>query len=220
MREARDQGRREEDAKPKPIDLALVDKNPLVLAGLKQLVAEDERFNLVVTASDGERFLEAVDRVHFDVAVIGWVMPYCDGHGVLEKLRTRPDAPRIVVYTGSADPQVPREVMALGGAGFCSKSDPPEVLLETVASVGAGRMVFPYVDVGALGEDPLRSLTTRESELLASLAGGASNADLAKEFGVSVNTIKFHLRNLYDKLSVRNRAQAAARHAAARRRRT
>ncbi len=174
----------------------------------------------MVTASDGERFLEALDRVHFDVAVIGWVMPYCDGHGVLEKLRNRPDSPRIVVYTGSADPRISLEVMALGGAGFCSKSDPPEVLLETVAAVGAGRMVFPYVDLGALDEDPLHSLTPRERDLLQSLAGGASNADLAKEFGVSINTIKFHLRNLYDKLQVRNRAQAAARHAVAKRRRS
>ncbi|MDH3970232.1 MAG: response regulator transcription factor [Rhodospirillales bacterium] len=219
-REGTDRRRREGGAKPGPIDVALADKNPLVLTGLKRILEEDERFNLVVTASDGERFLEALDRVLFDVAVIGWVMPYCDGHCVLEKLRTRPNAPRIVVYTGSADPQVSREVMALGGAGFCSKSDPPEVLLETVASVGAGRMVFPYVDVGALDEDPLHSLTTRERELLASLAGGASNADLAKAFGVSINTVKFHLRNLYDKLSVRNRAQAVARHAEARHRRS
>jgi two-component system nitrate/nitrite response regulator NarP len=207
-------------AKGEPIDVALADKNPLVLAALKQLLTEDERFNLMVVASDGERFLEAVERMSFDVGVIGWVMPYCDGHGVLEKLRGRPGAPRIVVYTGSADPDVSREVMALGGAGFCSKSDAPEVLLDTVAAVGAGRMVFPYVDPRSLEEDPFRSLTRRERELLDSLAKGASNVELAKELGVSVNTVKFHLRNLYDKLAVRNRAEAVARHISAKRRRT
>jgi two-component system nitrate/nitrite response regulator NarP len=218
---AREQSKRRQTgtAKGGPIDVALADKNPLVLAGLKQLLAEDDRFNLVVVASDGERFLEAVERISFDVGVIGWVMPHCDGHGVLETLRGRADAPRIVVYTGSADPNVAREVMALGGAGFCSKSDPPEVLLETVAAVGAGRMVFPYVDPQSLDQDPFRSLTRRERELLDALARGASNAELALELGVSVNTVKFHLRNLYDKLSVRNRAEAVARHISANRRR-
>ncbi len=196
------------------IDVVLSDKNPLVLSGLKQLLTDDERFTLVATVSDGKQFLEAVERMPFDVGVIGWVMPFCDGRGVLERMRDKPDAPRIVVYTGSADPYVSREVMTLGGAGFCSKSEPPEVLLDTIASVAGGRMVFPFVDVRGLDRHPLHHLTSRERELLAALSSGNTNAELAKQFDISVNTVKFHLRNLYDKLSVRNRAQAVALHAA------
>ena len=192
------------------IDLVVADKNPLVLSGLKQLIAEDDRFKLVALATDGERFLEAVARLSFSVGVIGWAMPYCDGYAVLERLRGTQTAPRIVVYTGSSDPNVPRNVMALGGAGFCAKSDPPEALLETVVSVAAGRMVFPFVDVRTLNQNPLELLTNKESELLEAMAGGATNAELAETLGVSINTIKFHLRNIYDKLEVRNRAQAIA----------
>ncbi len=192
------------------VKIVLADKNPLVLSGLKDLFAEDGRFRLMALASDGERFLEAVDRIRFEVGVIGWIMPHCDGRVVLEKLRGRAQAPRIVVYTGSADPTVPRDVMALGGAGFCAKSDPPEDVLETVASVAGGRMVFPFVDVSTMNQDPFRHLTARERDMLDVLARGGTNAELARELSVSVNTVKFHLRNIYGKLSVRNRAQAVA----------
>lgn len=195
-----------------PILVAVCDKNPLVVGGLKQLFHEDPRFSLVVTASDGERFLEAVERVDFDVGVIGWVMPFQDGRAVLEALRDRPSAPRIVVYTGSHEAGVPREVMVLGGAGFVSKSDDPAQLLDAVARVAAGQMIFPFMDIRRLAEDPFGHLTPREHELLKALASGRTNAQLAKDLGVSINTVKFHLKNLYEKLSVRNRAEAVAQH--------
>lgn len=195
-----------------PVRVVVVDKNPLVLAGLRQVFDADTRFRLVATVADGERFLEAVEAVAFDVGVIGWEMPVLSGQAVLTVLRTRAHAPRIVVYTGRIDPAVPRMVMALGGAGFCLKSDPPQRLLDTIAAVAAGNMVFPFVDLRTLMDDPMLTLTGRERELLASLASGRTNAQLARAMGVSVNTIKFHLRNLYDKLSVRNRAQAVALH--------
>ena len=71
-------------------------------------------------------------------------------------------------------------------------------------------MVFPFVDVRDLNRDPVESLTGRERALLAALARGLNNKALAAEFSISVNTVKFHLRNLYDKLSVTSRAQAIA----------
>jgi two-component system nitrate/nitrite response regulator NarP len=203
---------RDQDQDRAPIQVVVVDKNPLLLTGLRQIFDADPRFSLVATATDGERFLAAVDRLRFDVGVIGWEMPYLGGQAVLSALRNRPNAPRIVVYTGRYDAALPRLVMALGGAGFCLKSDPPARLLDTVASVAAGNMVFPFVDLRRLMDNPLMSLTARERELLEALSSGRTNAQLAQAMGVSINTIKFHLRNLYDKLSVRNRAQAVALH--------
>lgn len=192
------------------IELALVDKNPLVLSALSDLFERDGRFNLVLTVNDGERFLQAVDRMAFTVAVIGWVLPPLGGAVLLDALRDRQQAPRIVVYSGSSDREVARKVMAHGGAGFCSKSEPPERLVDTVWTVANGRMVFPFVDVRDLQQDPLEALTARERELLAALATGRTNDQLATHFGVSINTIKFHLRNLYEKMEIGNRAQAVA----------
>ena len=103
----------------KIIDIVVADKSPLVQDGLTQLIEQEERFSLVAIAADGERFMEAVNRLLFDVGVIGWDMPYMGGHEVLQALRKRQKMPRLVVYTGNPSPQVPRLVMQLGGAGFC-----------------------------------------------------------------------------------------------------
>ncbi|MEO1173186.1 MAG: response regulator transcription factor, partial [Myxococcota bacterium] len=141
---------------------------------------------------------------------IGWILPQQNGATVLERLRERDLPTRVIVYTGDPDPRVPKKAMVLGAAGFCSKSEVPQRLLETVIAVAAGQMVFPFVDISSLQDDPLNSLTDRERDLLLSLSSGRTNAQLAKDFGLSVNTVKFHLGNLYDKLGVRSRAQAVA----------
>ncbi len=195
-----------------PISVFVADKSSLVRVGLQGLLNEDKRFELIGLADNGAEFLEVVDRQQFQVAVIGWVMPTMDGRSVLESLRERPRAPRVVIYTGHANSDLPRQVMRLGGAGFCWKSEPPSQLLDTVAAVASGQMIFPYVDVRGLDSPPLASLTPRERELLAALSDGKSNAQLAAHFEISIQTVKFHLKNVYEKLGIANRAQAVARY--------
>lgn len=194
----------------RPIEIVIAEKNPLLMSSLIQLFSQDDRFTLVDTVPDGERFLASCERLVFDIGIVGWEMPYLDGRGVLQGLQGRRGGPRIIVYTGSPNPDLPRIALSLGAAGFCSKADPPAQLLETVASVADGRMVFPFVDVSQLTADPFAGLTQRERELHAALAGGLTNAEIAVRFDISLNTVKFHLKNLYDKLGVSNRAQAVA----------
>ena len=194
----------------RPIEVVLAEKNPLLMSSLIRLFGADDRFTLVATVPDGEKFLSTVEHMVFDVGVVGWEMPYVDGRGVLHSLQGRRGAPRVIVYTGSSNPDLPRIALSLGAAGFCSKSDAPNQLLETVSAVADGRMVFPFVDVSQLTADPFAGLTQRERELHAALAGGLTNAQIAVKFDISLNTVKFHLKNLYDKLGVSNRAQAVA----------
>lgn len=202
------------ETKTDSVDVVVADKSPLVLSGLSHIFDNDDRFGLLATAPDGERFMEAVVRLHFDVGIIGWDMPYMEGRAVLQAVRQleQNPPPRIIVYTGNPAPEIPRLVMHLGGAGFCSKREPPERLVETVLSVAEGRMVFPFMDMSDSSVDPLGGLTAREQELLSSLAQGYTNAQISGELGISLNTVKFHLKNLYGKLNVRNRAQAVARY--------
>jgi len=193
-----------------PIEVAVCDKSPLILAGLEKLLSDDPRFNLVLKASDGEEFLEAARTPIFSVAVIGWQLPTLHARDVLRALSRQTSAPKIVIYSGANDPAAPAETLQLGGAGFVSKRAPPERLLDVVAAVAAGDMVFPFVDIRRMRADPLENLTLRERSLLSELGSGHTNSQLAKNFDVSINTIKFHLRNLFEKLEVRNRAQAIA----------
>jgi two-component system nitrate/nitrite response regulator NarP len=195
------------------VDVFVADKSPLVRMAMKTLLGADARFNLLGTAEDGELFMRAVDRLTFRVGVIGWVMPYMDGPAVLRALRERPDGPRLLVYTGDPNPDIPRQVMELGGAGFCYKSDSPDRLLAAIDTVARGHMTFPYTDVTrmtAREASPLDVLTAREKELLGCLAEGQSNARIADRFGISVHTVKFHLKNVFGKLGVSNRAGAVA----------
>jgi len=193
-----------------PIELILADPNPLMLQALSEIFERDRRFSLVATAKSAEGFLEACLRAPVPVGVIDWTLPQLGAERLLAILREHPKPPRIVVYASPGDPDIARRAMAAGAAGFCTRDTPPEQLLDIAATVAAGRMVFPFLDVRGLKRDPREDLTAREKTMLAALARGRTNTELAVELAISINTVKFHLRNLYDKLGLRNRSQAIA----------
>jgi len=192
------------------LSVLIVDKNPIVRAGLKALIDADARFTVIDILADGESFLQAVQKNTCDIAISGWMLSDMDATDIMRAFPTLPETPRLIIYTGARAQHIPATVMKLGGWGFCSKSAPPEELMATLHAVAGGRMSFPYIDVARLGADPLSQLTPRETELLGALAEGWSNQQIANRFGISANTVKFHLKNLYDKLSVKNRAMAVA----------
>jgi two-component system nitrate/nitrite response regulator NarP len=194
------------------IDIALGQSNPLMLQALAEAVERDRRFSLVVTARTAEGFLESVLRVPVPVGVIDWALPQLGGERLLEILRETQGSPRIVVSGPAADPDIARRAMAAGAAAFCTHETGGEQLLDIAAEVGKGRMVFPYIDVRQLKSDPREQLTARERAMLAALAKGRTNTELARDLGISINTVKFHLRNLYEKLGLKSRAQAIAFH--------
>ena len=193
-----------------PIELILADPNPLMLQALSEIFERDRRFSLVATAKSAEGFLEACLRAPVPAGVIDWTLPQLGAERLLAILREHPKPPRIVVYASPGDPDIARRAMAAGAAGFCTRDTPPEQLLDIVDAVAAGRMVFPFLDVRGLKRDPREDLTAREKTMLAALARGRTNTELAAELAISINTVKFHLRNLYDKLGLRNRSQAIA----------
>ncbi len=193
-----------------PVLIGIADKSPLMRAALKQLFSEDDRFRIVGSSENSENFLKMVEDIDMDVAVVGWVIQPGDARFILDHLKPRSDSPRVIVYTGLESDTVPVHVMAHGGAAYVSKNEQPEYLLDTVAEVARGRMVFPYLDVSLINANPLTTLTKRELEILSSLAAGRTNKEIAAEKGVSDNTVKYHIRNLFEKLSVSNRGQAIA----------
>ena len=192
------------------VRVGIADKSPLVRAGLRHLFENDERFELVTVCNDGHALLVSLDEQPLDVAISGWVIEPGRGKYILDQLRGRPDAPRIVIYTGSDDENIPTLAMAHGAAAYVSKREETDSLLDTVASVAAGHMVFPFVDVRRLHLHPLTTLTHREMEVLAAAATGRTTKEIAAAQGVTPNTVKFHLRNVYQKLGVSNRSQAIA----------
>jgi DNA-binding NarL/FixJ family response regulator len=190
--------------------IAIADKNPVVRAGLVDYIARDGRFEVVGVVANGGAFIGLCEERQVDIGVIGWALPDMTGADVLTVLKRRKCETRIIVYTGEPGQGVLRHAVRDGAWGFISKSDEPSVLIETIATVSRGRLCLPYVDLHALDKDPLETLTMRERELLQALANGWTNLQIAARIGISGNTVKYHLKNLYDKLGVKNRAMAVA----------
>lgn len=192
-----------------PIDIMLADGNPLVLSAMSEAFERDARFSLVATAATAEAFLGTVMRVPVDVGIIDWNLPVIGGAKLIEVLREQENAPRIAVYAEDAG-DLPRKAMTAGAAAFVARSAQVGVLLDTCVDVARGKMVFPFLDVRDLQQDPIHQLSRKERVMLEALSKGLTNRELSSDLGISTNTVKFHLSNLYEKLSVKNRAQAIA----------
>jgi len=190
--------------------IAIVDKNPVLRAGLIDYIRRDGRFEVVSAVATGEEFISLCTAGEILIGIVAWSLPDMTGAGVLTALRQRGCRTRVIIYTGEGGNDVLRQAVRLGAWGFISKADDPAILLDTIAAVVRDRLCLPYVDLVSLNQDPLDVLTARERELLAALASGWSNLQIAARIGISRNTVKYHLKNLYDKLGVSNRAMAVA----------
>ncbi len=193
----------------KPIGITIAEGNALMLTALSELIEEDPRFSLMSTVTSAEDCLKTSFESPGDVLVVDWLLPTLGAEKLIKVLRDENSPMRVVVCTHVKSLEVPKRAMAAGAAGFFCHTSPSEELLEVIATVAIGSMVFPYLDVRELA-DPLQTLTKTERALLASLSLGRTNKELASNHNIAVNTVKFHLRNLYDKLNVRNRSQAIA----------
>jgi DNA-binding NarL/FixJ family response regulator len=193
------------------IRVVLADDHALLLEGLRATIDAEPDLRVVAAATDGERLLEAVRRFRPDVMVVDLRMPYMDGAAAIRRIRTEGLPVRVLVLTALSDALSLREAVEAGADGFALKTDSPKATLTAIRQVAAGQMLFPQ---GArrwllrrVEADPL---TEREESVLNLLAEGRSNHEIAKALRMSPNTVKFHLRNLYSKLGVTNRTQAAA----------
>jgi two-component system nitrate/nitrite response regulator NarP len=129
---------------------------------------------------------------------------------LLPWVRAKRPSLRVIVRLPALRAALVRDAMQGGAWGCITEDDPPEALLAVLNSVAQGRVSFPYVDFAALRQDPFEQLTRRELEVLKALAQGWSNTRISARLGISENTVKYHLKLIYDKLGVPNRATAVA----------
>lgn len=195
------------------IRIVLADDHVLVLEGLRALLAAEPDLRVVATATDGERLLEAVRRFTPDVVAMDLQMPFMDGFTCLQHIRAEGLPVRVLVISAFGDARSLRTAVEGGADGFALKTDSPEMTLAAIRQVAAGHMVFPAAVrrwlIRTPADDP-NALTDREEAVLALAAEGKSNAQIGAALGLSENTVKFHLKNLFSKLGVTNRTEAAA----------
>lgn len=205
--------------------ILIVDDHALVRRGMHYVVKEGFPDADVVEADGAGSALDAVrDGAPFDLALVDVRMPDLDGLELLRALKAdRPEMPVIMLSTYDNAPYVKR-ALADGAAGYLLKDATPEDLAQAinVAMSGSGNVLSPRViqnlfeeheaaaDRGAAnGRRGDYSLTQREHDILALLAEGRSNREIAQRLYLSEKTVKAHLAAIFRKLGVTNRTQAA-----------
>jgi DNA-binding NarL/FixJ family response regulator len=192
------------------VRVVVAERNPLVISALRDMLECDGRFDLRACVQSGRHFLDLAEEGEFDVAVIGWKLSDMDGADILAEVQSRKLGVRIAVFSNDHDIGILKQCVRLGAQGYCFQFDDPSIIFETILAVAHGRICIPYIDINKVNDTPLSQLTVRERELLAVLSDGWTNLQIATRTGISENTVKYHLKNLYDKLDVRNRAMAVA----------
>ena len=206
----------ERGARPAPIRVALADDHELVLEGLRALLQSEDDITVVATATNGAERLAEIRRHKPDVVAMDLDMGGADGLACLARIRAEGIPVRVLVLTGYSDGAMMRAALEGGADGYALKTEPPRQTIECIRQVHRGQLVFPIAARRwLLGRAPTPggpSLTGRERAVLDLVAEGATNAVVATRLRVSENTVKFHLQNIYLKLGVSNRTEAAAAH--------
>ncbi len=197
-----------------PIRVILADDHELVLEGLQALLQNEDDFQVLAAAKNGTQLMELVHQHHPDVAVLDLKMPYLGGISCLQQIRAENLPVRVLVLTAFSDGESMLEALENDADGFALKTDPPSQTIAAIRQVAHGQMVFPRVVRQWLTErqrpGPESELSEREREVLGLVAEGLTNAQIGERLSVSESTVKFHLQNVFDKLRVTNRTEAAA----------
>jgi DNA-binding NarL/FixJ family response regulator len=194
------------------IRVLLADDHALVLEGLRSLIDAERDLEVVGVASDGEAALAAVHALRPDVLVLDLQMPNLGGLACLSRIRAANLPTKVLVLSAFYDGDTIQSALEAEADGFALKTEPPSQTIACIRQVYQGQLVFPQAAKRWLRSQRQRpgiDLSEREEAVLGLLAQGLTNTQIARQLVVSENTVKFHLQNIYQKLGVSNRTEAA-----------
>jgi DNA-binding NarL/FixJ family response regulator len=199
------------------ISVLIVDDDGLIRAGLRAILGAEDDLTVAGEAADGADVVPAVIRLRPDVVLMDVRMPRVDGIQATRLLHERlTDPPKVLVVTTFENDEHVYEALRAGAGGFLLKRARPAQIVEAVRVVASGdSLLFPAAVrrlAAAYGPAEARlpgvRLTGREGEVLALMADGLSNAEIAVRLVLGVETVKTHVGNVLGKLGVRDRTQA------------
>jgi len=206
----------------RPISVLIVDDHPVVRRGLRALLEVQDGIEVAGEAGDGATALGLAAELSPDIILLDLKLPGLDGIAVLAELKARTGGPgtspaRVLVLTSATEPASASLAVRSGASGVVYKDVDPDALVRAIRSVHDGHLLLAPEAVGSLVRSGggwsqaagLDALTNREREVLAEIAKGRSNREIARALAVSEKTVKAHVSSVLAKLGVQDRTQAA-----------
>ena len=199
------------------VSVYVAEDHPIYLDGLVRALGQRPEFEVIGSSQDGRAALDEIRELSPDVAILDENMPTMLGSDVLAAISRESLPTRVVMLSASLDGAVVFRAVAQGVRAYLTKDADRAVICDTVAAVARGQTILAAEIQAGLADqvrmrerDDRPALSPREHEILERTAGGASAPEIAGELQISTATVKTHLRHLYEKLGVSERAAAVA----------
>ena len=210
-----------------PVRILLADGHPIVRYGLKNLLQLEDDFEVVGEAGDGREVINKVQELDPDVLLLDLRMPNLDGLSVLPVLKQNNQRTRVIVLTASEDENELVHAMKLGCSGIVLKQTAPELIVRSIRKVHAGEVWLDSHATAVLlqefstslesaggarggkGRERIPFLSAREREIVAWVAQGYKNKEMAVKMLISEQTVKTHLYTIFHKVGVSDRLELA-----------
>ena len=211
------------------IRIVVAHDHPIFRDGLCKLLALEDDFEVVAQAQDGRQVLDVLQQFEPDILLLDLKMPGLDGLATLQRLQSNKNKTRVIVLTASDDKNEFVQAMKLGTSGIVLKQTATELLIKSIRKVHAGEiwldshttaavirqfvasddMPTSMPQTAAPRERERSPLSQREREIVALVAQGFKNKEMAEKMFISEQTVKNHLHNIFDKLGVSDRLELA-----------
>jgi DNA-binding NarL/FixJ family response regulator len=196
------------------VRVAIADDHRVVRVGLEQLLGTFDGVEIVGAASGGEEAVQLCADAAPDVLLLDLSMPDLDGVEVTKRVRSGTPATRVVVFTSFSDRERIVQALDAGAIGYLLKDAEPAEIELAIAAAARGEAPLAPKAAAALLQGPVSrssevELTAREREVLILVNEGLANKQIARRLGISEKTVKGHLTNLFQRIGVSDRTQAA-----------
>jgi two-component system, NarL family, response regulator len=192
------------------IRILIADDHAIVRSGIAAIIGFQPDMEIAGEAENGKQAVELFQKLRPDVGLLDLRMPEMDGAAAIKLIRRDyPHAALIVLTTFDGDEDIFRALKA-GAKSYLLKDTPREELLEAIRAVYAGRkFVTPEIALKLADRIAGNDLTPRELQILQGIGGGLANKEIARSLNISEGTVKIHVNNIFSKLNVADRTQAA-----------